>query len=315
MNTTVPERRRILVTGATGKQGGAVVKALLQQKSSVYDFEILALTRNISSPAAQSLASNSKVTLIAGDLDKIDDAFQEAGGVGSIWGVFSVQLPEMRSNKDPWSDDSNEYRQGAALVDASLKWGVNHFVQTSVDRGGAASDDNPTNVPHFITKHRIEVHLKEKAKGSNMTYTILRPVAFMDNIEPNIGGRMMGSLIKTMGEKPLQLVAVKDIGIFAAQAFASEGTDEYKNTAISLAGDELTKKGCDEAFWKSLHRSMPETYGFLASFATWMVPEFGKMFQWFKDVGYGADIPKCRSLNSDMMDFATWLKQESKFTQ
>jgi uncharacterized protein YbjT (DUF2867 family) len=79
--------RKILVTGATGKQGGAVVKALLNHPPD-FDYVILALTRNVSSPKAKALASNPKVELISGDLDDCDAIFEKAGGKGSIWGVF-----------------------------------------------------------------------------------------------------------------------------------------------------------------------------------------------------------------------------------
>lgn len=308
---TTADTRRILVTGATGKQGSAVVRALLNLKSRPCDFQVLALTRNTSSAAAQALASQTGVEVIAGDLSDPLDVFQKAGGVGKVWGVFSVTVPDTKN--DPYSEDNKEYRQGVDLIDASLKFGVEHFVQTSVDRGGLASASNPTDVAHFITKHRIEQHLMEKTKGGKMTYTILRPVAFMDLLTPDFGGRIFGAMIGKLGEKPLQLVATKDIGIFATQAFAMPETDEYRNTAISLAGDELTQQGCNEAFWKALNRPMPIGFAFIGSFIMWMIPEVGTMFQWFKDVGYGADVSQCRRLNSDMLDLASYLKEESKF--
>jgi nucleoside-diphosphate-sugar epimerase len=66
------------------------------------------------------------------------------------------------------------------MVDGALAAGVKFFVYTSVERGGNdKSYDNPTNVPHFISKHNIEHHLVENA-GDKMQWTILRPVAFMD---------------------------------------------------------------------------------------------------------------------------------------
>lgn len=70
--------RNILVTGATGKQGGAVIKALLA-KPPPYDFHILALTRKTASSAAQALAASPKVTLIEGDLENAGDIFTKAG--------------------------------------------------------------------------------------------------------------------------------------------------------------------------------------------------------------------------------------------
>jgi len=73
----------------------------------------------------------------------------------------------------------SEEEQGKALIDESLKQGVKFFVYTSVDRGGDKSSDNPTPIPHFISKHNIEHHLQDKA-GDKMDWCVLRPTAFFD---------------------------------------------------------------------------------------------------------------------------------------
>jgi uncharacterized protein YbjT (DUF2867 family) len=75
---------------------------------------------------------------------------------------------------------NTEEAQGKALVDAALANKVKFFIYSSVDRGGdQKSYDNPTPIPHFISKHRIEHHLRDNA-GDKMQWTILRPVAFME---------------------------------------------------------------------------------------------------------------------------------------
>lgn len=84
--------RAILVTGATGKQGGSVVNALLRANTN---FEILALTRNAQSSSAQRLLQRSpKIKLVTGNLDSIEDVFRKAkeATTSPIWGVFSVQV-------------------------------------------------------------------------------------------------------------------------------------------------------------------------------------------------------------------------------
>lgn len=83
--------------------------------------------------------------------------------------------------------------QGKALIDVSLKNGVKHFVYSSVDRGGSKSDDNPTDVPHFISKHKVEQYLYEKTKNGEMDWTILRPVAFFDNLVPGFMGKVFST--------------------------------------------------------------------------------------------------------------------------
>jgi uncharacterized protein YbjT (DUF2867 family) len=145
--SSIMSTRNILVTGATGKQGGALIKALLA-KPPPYDHRILALTRKTTSAAAKALAANPKVTLIEGDLENAGNIFTKVGGVGSVFAVFCVVLPSMKK-----STEGQETRQGINLIDAALAHNVKHFVYSSVDRGGAdQSEVDATNVPHFITK-------------------------------------------------------------------------------------------------------------------------------------------------------------------
>lgn len=312
--------RKILVTGATGKQGSAVVNALVSNPPP-YPHQILALTRNTESPTAQKLSSKSpKITLLAGDLNNCPAILTKANADNNpVWGVFSMQLPSMGQKNVA---DSIEETQGKALVDAALSAGAKHFVYSSVDRGGANSINDPTNIPHFISKHNIEKHLiasvSDPSKNkAGMTYTILRPVAFFDNLTPDFIGKGFAAMWANMGpEHPLQLVATRDIGIFAAQAFSNPDSPTYRNNGISLAGDQLTQAEASKIFEKVYGKKMPITFGFVGSVIQMMVKELGTMFKWFVDVGYKADIEECRRLNqAGMQDFETWLKEESKFNQ
>ncbi|KAJ0335904.1 hypothetical protein COL922a_008632 [Colletotrichum nupharicola] len=211
--------RALLITGATGKQGGAVINALLARQPS--DFLLLAVTRNAQSASAKSLAAKSKnIKLVEGDLDATPALFasaKAAAGAVPLWG-------------------------GKALVDESIKTGVQHFVYSSVERGGdERSWSNPTPVPHFITKHQIEHHLRDStANGkSPMGWTIIRPVIFMDNLLPGFFGKVFFTMLRdTMRGKPLQWIATKDIGFFAAEAFHQPAT--WNKKAFGIAGDELT---------------------------------------------------------------------------
>ncbi|KEF53185.1 uncharacterized protein A1O9_10633 [Exophiala aquamarina CBS 119918] len=288
--------RKILVTGATGKQGGAVVEALLA-KPPPYDFQILALTRKITSSAAKALAAKQKVTLVEGDLGDPGSIFTKAGGVGSVYAVFCVTLPSLKKNTE-----NEETRQGNNLIGAAIAHDVKHFVYSSVDRGGPTQSD-----------YQTEKHLQEKSLSCGMTYTILRPVAFMENLTPNFGGRMFATMWKSMGTKKLQIISTHDIGVFAAQAISSPETDDYRNTAISLAGDELTQAEANEVFWKVLGRPMPLTYGLLGTLLQKAIPELGIMFNWFVNHGYGADVAQGRLLNSELLDFEAWLRVKSGF--
>lgn len=297
--------RAILVTGATGKQGGAVVKALLKANS---DIEILALTRNASSASAQKLTQNSpKIKLITGNLDAPDRAFDAAQKATKlpIWGVFSVQVAIGDGHTA-----LTEERQGKALIDASLAHNVSHFVYSSVDRGGARSETSPTSVPHFISKHAIEQHLIARTKDTNMTYAIIRPVAFFEDLSPDFVGKVFASSWAALGQtKKLQLIATSDIGFFAAEALLHP--EPWKGVGLSIAGDELTFAEFKTVFETTTGKKLPMTFGFLAAFVNFMVKDLGLMFRWFGDVGYGADVAASRKVNPGLKDFAKWLETES----
>ena len=205
----------------------------------------------------------------------------------------------------------SEERQGKSVIDAALQNGVKKFVYSSVDRGGSRSDTNPTNLPHFISKHNIEQHLFQKVQGSDMEYTVLRPVAFFENLMPNFFGKVFTTswAMTLRKEQKLQLIATSDIGFFAAEAFTK--SEEYKNKSLSIAGDEMTFDEFKSTFEQKTGEQLPTTYTFLATSIHWMVKEMGHMFEWFRDVGYGADIASLKKLNPGLKDFRTWLETES----
>lgn len=181
-----------------------------------------------------------------------------------------------------------------------------------MDRGGDASFENPTPIPHFISKHNIEHHLVEKTKGTHMTWTILRPTAFLQNFTPDFFGKVFTTCWKiAIKEKPLQVISVTDIGFFGAQAFLVP--DQYRNRALSLAGDELTFAEMEEIFRSKCGREVPLTFHFVSRILLWMMKDLGCMFQWFYNSGYGADIPSLKKIHPELQTFESWLENESGF--
>ncbi|MCJ1315903.1 hypothetical protein MMC15_001223 [Xylographa vitiligo] len=290
----------ILITGATGKQGGAVLRAILAHPSySPTIHPIYALTRNTSSPSSTRLAALSpSIKLITGDLNNTPAIFSSLPS--SPWGVFSVQLP-----------GKGEVPQGTALVDAAVQAGVRKFVYTSVDRHGDDSDHDPTDVPHFITKHQIEKHLIQAAQAGDgkLSYTILRPVFFLDNLEWGFIGKVTATAWRDqLGGKKMQVIATTDIGTFGAAAFMEPENPEYRDKAYSLAGDELTWEEAEGVFREKTGRSIPTTYGFLASFVLWAVKDVGLMFRFIREKGFGADVKRLRGMKAGkgLRDFGMW---------
>ncbi|KAK4107390.1 NAD(P)-binding protein [Canariomyces notabilis] len=301
--------QNILVVGATGQQGGAVVRALLELPKSAASPHILALTRSAQSEKAKALAESHKrvIELVEGDSSNPAPIF-DSRPKGSIDGLFVVTVPGTKVSEE---------QQAIPLIDAAVEHGVKHIVFTSVDRGGdEKSWHNPTDVGHFIAKHNVELHLRDKAQKEQgkFTWTILRPTAFLDNLNPGMMCSMMAAMwaASLRPETKLQLVSVRDIGIFAAKAFADPV--RWSGRAIGLAGDALTLDEAKQKFTKVTGQSLPQSFTVMARLMMWAMKDVGAMFAWFEREGYGVDIEATRK-EVPMQDFETWLREESKWTK
>ncbi|KAG8162950.1 hypothetical protein KVR01_007428 [Diaporthe batatas] len=279
----------ILIIGATGQQGRSVIAALLHQHHEVdgsspqngTKFEkIFALTRSKESRQAKELASSSSaIHLVAGDLADPEAIFSAVGE--PVWDLYSVQI-----------NANAEETQGIELVNAALRHGVRHFVYASGDRGGPVkSDTNPTPVRNFRAKFNIENHLKAVCLQSTsaMTFTILRPVTFFENLGGELHGRGFARMWEQMGHKgkKLQFVATKDIGWFAAQSFANPESTTFRNQAVTLVGDELTQEEAEIIFRKAMNgHSMPLAPCPIGSMVKWDKKDtVGDMFELFEKEG------------------------------
>jgi uncharacterized protein YbjT (DUF2867 family) len=274
----------IAVTGATGQQGGAVARALLSA-----GWKVRVLTRDTGKPAARAL-SEAGAELVTADND--DRASVEAAFKGA-YGVFSVQnfwLPNVGA--------SGEVRQGKVIAETALKAGIRHFVYSSV---GAAH--RGMGQAHFASKHAIEEHIR----SLRLPHTFLRPVFFMENFNwqrPQItNGSYAGFGLRP--EKGIQMVAVQDIGAFAAMAF--DNPREYLDRTIELAGDELTELQIVAAFTKVIGRPVTLAAPRMPGGAE-TSPEQAAMFQFFNGQGYDADIPALRRTYPPLSTLELWLR-------
>jgi uncharacterized protein YbjT (DUF2867 family) len=307
--------KAILITGATGKQGGSVLSQLASH-STASQFTLLAVTRNADSPSAKRIVErHPQVLLVQGDLNDVPGLFasakstlKEAGKPEQIWGVYSVQI-----SMGPGVTTEFEVKQGSDLIDESIKEGVTHFVYSSVDRGGnEKSFNNPTPIPHFQTKEEIEQHLLKAAgkNGEKMSWTILRPVAFMDNLEPGMKSKVFLTAMRdTLKGKSNQWVSVEDIGLFGAKAFRDP--EKWNARAEGLAGSELTMEEMDGCFERVLGQPNGYAFSFMGSALMWAVTEVNVMINWFADEGYGVDIAKLKQEEPQLCDFERWLKERS----
>jgi uncharacterized protein YbjT (DUF2867 family) len=293
--------RRLLITGATGKQGGALIDALLSKPSQ--PLELYAITRNKNSEASKLLAKRN-VHLIEGNLDNVNAIFAQVPS--PVWGVFSVPILDKGIEK--------EKKQCKDLTKASVKAGVSHMVFTATDRGRQGDTSKKHSVPHFESKACIERDIEATAAASNgrFTYTFLRPVAFFSNLTNDFIGRVFVSMWRLNGlDRDLQMISTRDIGKVAAEAFLNASDELYRNKAISLAGDSLSPNEAARIFKEETGQEIPSSYLSLAWLIRMLVPDLRHMFAWLGKTGFGTDMRDVRARYPFMSDFRTWLKEES----
>lgn len=278
-------KRTFLVTGATGQQGGAVARALLSRGHSVK-----ALTRRPDSDAARQLASGG-ATVVAGDLADAASVVDAARGVDTMFlmgNSYEAGLEE-------------ETRQGIVAADAAKAAGIGHLIYSSV-----ADADKKTGIPHFESKFLVERHIA----GLGIPYTISAPVAFMENaVAPWSAGALSQGIqaFALPAKRPLQLVAVADIGAFVATL--AERRESVFGKRFDFAGDELS--GEDQAKILSKAIGRPISYQEIPiAVARQQSADAAAMFEWFDRVGYDVDIATLRKDFPEVRwhSFADWAK-------
>lgn len=280
--------RIVLVAGATGRQGGAVVRHMLPK-----GWRLRALTRNPKSYAARQLAEKG-VELVEGDMD--DPASLERAARG-VYGIYSVQ--------DFWTVGARrEVQQGKNLADVAKKAGVEHLVYSSV--GGA---ERNTGITHWETKWVVEKHVR----SLDLPFTVLRPASFMETYhitEVEIG-LLKGKLADPIrGDKPYQTIATDDIGAFAALAF--ERPKDFIGLDLEIAGSELTNIDAAKVFSRVLNRPVKFQKLPLPIVRLVLGKEFYEMFHWFNSKGYQANIPELRRRYPEVRlhSLEDWLRED-----
>lgn len=256
----------ILVTGATGKQGGAAATQLLAR-----GHKVRAMTRKPEGEAATALAGRG-AELVQGDLD---DPVSLERALQGVWGVFAVQ--------NTWEAGvEKEEVQGKRIAELAKRIGVEHFVYSSV-----GSAHRRTGIPHFENKWRVEETVRKLGFPS---YVILRPVFFMENwLSPGFKpGLDQGKVaIGIRPETTLQEIAVEDVGRFGVLAF--ERDRELNRREIDIAGDQATMPQLADIFSRAWGRKIGFVQVPIAEVRK-SSQDFATMLEWFDRVGYDADI-------------------------
>ncbi|MBJ7289358.1 NmrA/HSCARG family protein [Williamsia sp.] len=218
--STLPDENVIVVLGATGQQGGSVASALRDA-----GWRVRAVVRDPSSASARQLAA-AGIETVTGDL--ADPTSLRSAFVGAH-GVFSVQPSSGQANTEMTDDD--EVAWGISVADLARDAGVEHFVYSSAIAAGST----PTGIGHFDSKSRVEAHIR----GLDIPSTIVRPASFMEILLLPGMGLADGQFSFLMrNDQAVQVVAVRDIGLVAAEIFGSPAS--FVGRTIDLAGDSLT---------------------------------------------------------------------------
>lgn len=276
----------VVVIGATGNQGGATVRHLLAA-----GWAVRALVRDPGSSAAAALVADG-ADLVVGDLN--DRASVEAA-LRDAYGVFSVQ-----------SANPDELAQGLNVVDAANATGVRHLVYASV---GGAENQNTYYVEQGwgpIEKWQIE----ERIRDLGVPATILRPAGFMEDFTSPARFFQDGALnVPWRDDLAVNLIAIDDIGVLAAQAFAAPET--YLGRAIEISGDRRTAPEIAAALSTAAGR--PISHNRIPLDVLWRhSPEAAKVFEWVDARYYDSDPAAIRETFPALMDFEAWLAHSGR---
>ena len=276
-------KRKVLVTGVTGSQGGSVARSLLRD-----GHEHSGITRNIESPKALEVKALG-LKLHAVDFND-EEALQEV--MKGMDTVFAMTTPFEAGIE-------GEIRQGIGLAIAASKAGVGHFVFSSV--GDA---DRNTVIPHFDSKYEVEKYLG----GLDIPSSIVAPSYFMDNLffPFVLDGLKEGMLKMAMpGNKALQQIAVEDIGKFVSRVITER--ESWFGKRINISGDEITGEKSARILSDVLGKEI-RYEGFDPAYLRGQNEDVALMYEWFNRKGYSARLEDMKPYG--FLGFEAWARKQ-----
>jgi len=304
------DRKIIAVVGATGAQGGGLVRAILADRSG--SFAVRAITRNPDSEKAQALRA-AGAEVVAADLDKpetLSKAFAGAHGAFLLTNFWEHFSPE------------KELTQARNMAQAAKAAGVQHVIWSTLEdtRKWVPLEDGrmPTlmgkyKVPHFDAKGEADGIFRELG----LPTTFLLTAFYWDNLiyfgaGPQRGPDGVLAITFPMDDKRLPGIAAEDIGKCAYGIF--KRGREFIGKTVAIAGEHLNGAGMAQALTRALGQEVrynnvpPEVY---RSFGFPGADDLGNMFQFkrdFNDYFVGArDLELTRKLNPELQTFEQWL--------
>lgn len=257
----------VLVTGATGKQGGHVARLLLTRGHNVHAF-----TRVADSPAARKLAKLG-AKIVTGDLSDRASVGRAVEGADAI---FAMSTPFEAGIEA-------ETKQGLTVADAAKAKGK-YLVYTSV---GSANKN--TDIPHFDSKWRVEQHIVKIGAEA----TIIAPVYFMENVIAFGKQQLQEGFYATplRSARKLAQVALDDIATFAVLTLENKG--RFIGKRIDLASDDLTGGQVAEILSRIIGKPI-KYFQVPDENIRRMTEDMAKMYEWFERIGYSVDTAALR---------------------
>jgi uncharacterized protein YbjT (DUF2867 family) len=312
------DKRIIAVAGATGSQGGGLVRAILDDPSG--PFAVRALTRNPDSAKAKAFAERGADVVRA----NLDDEASVRAAFDGTYGAFVVtnfweQLTPEQEAKRPRGEMENEQARNAAR--AAKAAGLKHVVWSTLEDTRphfTYSGSEPPNVegdykvPHFDAKAEANTYFTEMGVPTTFLETTFYYEAFLDGHGPRRDANGQVELAMPIGESVLALVASEDIGRTAYAIFKAGG--RYIGRTVNLAGMHATGKELAEMFAKVLGEPVtyrPPTHDEMRGAGFPFADEIGNMYQFFTEsadsfVGQ-RDLDVVRALNPQLRPLDDWL--------
>ncbi len=276
--------RPIAVTGATGKQGGAVAHRLLDG-----GHRVRALTRNPDKPEAQTLAERGAEVLRADleDRASLDAALKGAAALFSVQDFLEAGVEA-------------EQRQGLNLTDAAAASDIEHIVYS-----GASTMDRNTGVPHLDSKWQVERRLR----ALDTAWTVFRPAAFMDNWEWDRDAILESGVVRypIRPDTFYRQIAVADIAAMVVTAF--EHPDIWSGQIMPLAGDVSTMEEITATLSKVTGRALRFEQMSWEQCVAEQGEELMLMYRYFDRFGMDGAPAYVRRWHPDLLDFAAYLRR------
>jgi uncharacterized protein YbjT (DUF2867 family) len=310
----VSDKKIIAVLGATGAQGGGLVRAILADKSS--PFKPRALTRDVNSEKARALAA-AGAEVVAADVDDpgtLRRAFEGAHGAFCVTFFWHHMSPE------------KELAEAGSMAEAAKQTGVAHVIWSTLEdtRRFVPLDDD--RMPTLMGKYKVP-HLDAKGEADGLfaragaPTTCLLTSFYWDNFVYFGAGPKRGpdgklALVLPMGDKKLPGIAAEDIGKCAHGIF--KRGREFIGKTVGIAGEHLSGAEMAAALTRALGEKVtyqdvpPEVY---RSFGFPGADDLGNMFQFkrdFNDYFRGArSVDFSRSLNPELQSLDQWLSRNA----